>query len=839
MIHCSASLVTLASIWVGIVGTGIGACDQQVPSPAPSLSPSESILVEVRASACRKDAARVLQQTSRPPIEPAAAIVMGRYRSLALSTLGRREELAEQLTATRRLEARFPGPLPTELGLEYGEVAFWTSADEAVEHLYRALLIALDTHAENAAPDSPEPDDVGIPGCAEGKRRTLAQARALTRLRLGTIAGNLGRLAAAETMFGDGVRILEHAGQIPDEYQGRSYTALLHNNWAAVLLRYGDSDLVAHEKRLLAYRFAEQAGAKDTLGLVSAGLAFLGGKVVETGGGWIPYLTASCIAERRTRASVTAAGSVPSLSSLATLAKALAVRQYYEAHFWGPMAALASDIDFEEAAAIADSSEVLSARQFVWFYRAKTLAAQGRWPEASTVYRMFLDSVALLWATQSAADFQVGMFRNVQHWIDDTLEAGIRNADLPLVLAAMERSKDVGLLLRYTWGIDDASRATAVQLSAPADTGWGRGLLPIAADSMGPDFAAKPESVATEDMEELQHEVLTTGEALLHIDLLRDPPSLVFLLVTRDGAHLAMTDARDIGTRVQHYRQAIANPGEAPETLRAAAQKLYRDLIVPMEAYLKQAQISRLVLVPRGELHSLPWATLVSGDTYLVEQYSLTVAPSAAVFKACRQPGPHPDSGLALVVGAHFDPQAERRLLGGDHVFLGHTNPAVVRTVQDFRQGISAEIVHVKAHASFNSTNPSHSTLFLVPHANLDGHLSLAELATVRIETHIVVLQSCETARTEASPGDQMDSFARAFLMAGARGVVAPLWDLPEATSRQMTPRFYDYLKKWEMDPAKALQQIQIDMLRGELGDEMRSPTVWGIYGFTGGALSL
>ena len=57
-----------------------------------------------------------------------------------------------------------------------------------------------------------------------------------------------------------------------------------------------------------------------------------------------------------------------------------------------------------------------------------------------------------------------------------------------------------------------------------------------------------------------------------------------------------------------------------------------------------------------------------------------------------------------------------------------------------------------------------------------DGLLALSEVLDLRLDAEMVVLSACVTGRGEATEGEGVVNFARAFHQAGARSVVVSLW---------------------------------------------------------------
>ena len=76
-----------------------------------------------------------------------------------------------------------------------------------------------------------------------------------------------------------------------------------------------------------------------------------------------------------------------------------------------------------------------------------------------------------------------------------------------------------------------------------------------------------------------------------------------------------------------------------------------------------------------------------------------------------------------------------------------------------------------------------------------DGLLALSEVLDLRLDAEMVVLSACVTGRGEATEGEGVVNFARAFHQAGARSVVVSLWEVASEAAEDFMRRFYGHLQ--------------------------------------------
>jgi len=281
---------------------------------------------------------------------------------------------------------------------------------------------------------------------------------------------------------------------------------------------------------------------------------------------------------------------------------------------------------------------------------------------------------------------------------------------------------------------------------------------------------------------------------------------------------------------------AATHADPAERALRA----LYDTLIAPIDALLPAAG-ARLTIVPHGPLFSLPFAALRSGrGRYLVERYALHDVPSGAVLalgasrpltSATRwllvaDPQPRPKGAMTLpalpaaareiaAAAAMAPAGAVRRLAGA---------AASERT---FRTALAdARVVHVAAHAVVPEKDVAGAFLAFGrdraarPAPDADGRLTAAEIYDLRVGADLVVLSACRSGRGRIT-GDGVAGFTRAFISAGARTVVASLWDAPDEPARRLMAAFYRQLADGH-DKTESLRAAQLALLADLRGGRVK-----------------
>lgn len=296
-----------------------------------------------------------------------------------------------------------------------------------------------------------------------------------------------------------------------------------------------------------------------------------------------------------------------------------------------------------------------------------------------------------------------------------------------------------------------------------------------------------------------------------------------------------IANASDIGPLVDKLLYQLragvrAADARSERAIKALSRTLHDLLIEPL---LEQApavrEAARLIVVPFGALHALPFAALFDGDTYLIERYEIHTAPSASIACASRAPR-RAVTGKPLVI-AVADENAplideEADLLGRAHGLDAGRD--VLRggaaTIDQVRQAVRGRsTLHFACHGRFIGSLPNASGIKLA-----DGWMPVREIVDLELDAQVVFLAACETGRNSVLAGDELAGISRAFLAAGARCLVAGLWSVRDHAALAVSESFHQEFASGAR-PSAALRSAVLASLQ-----KWSHPSWWSPFVVTG-----
>jgi CHAT domain-containing protein len=222
----------------------------------------------------------------------------------------------------------------------------------------------------------------------------------------------------------------------------------------------------------------------------------------------------------------------------------------------------------------------------------------------------------------------------------------------------------------------------------------------------------------------------------------------------------------------------------------AHLRQLYALLIEPVRCKLA---VSRLIIVPHGCLHYLPFHALYDGARFLIDDYVVSYAPSATVYHLCASKAPGNGRG-SLVMGVQ-DPLLPQ--VGTEVAAVAGSLPDPVvlmdgdATERRLRElGPGSRFIHIATHGSFRQENPLLSSVRLG-----DSELRLLDLYTLRLNADLITLSGCGTGLNVVVGADEILGLVRGLLSAGARSALVTLWDVNDASTAEFMNLFYTNLR--------------------------------------------
>jgi CHAT domain-containing protein len=311
--------------------------------------------------------------------------------------------------------------------------------------------------------------------------------------------------------------------------------------------------------------------------------------------------------------------------------------------------------------------------------------------------------------------------------------------------------------------------------------------------------------------------------------------SHAWVVTEREVHHVPLPPAREIEPLVAQFQAAVER--QLADPLRshlAAGEKLYQMLIAPLCPLLPKG--AHIVVVPDGVLHGLNLEALpVPGETshYWIQEATVEIAPSLAMWG--RRPRAHGNTRRLLLLGdplsndVTFPPlsHAAREIASVKQNFTPSDRVVLTRDSATPQAYLAAApgpfaAIHFTAHALANRENPLESAVLLS-----GGKLYASDVMDLTLNTDLVTVSACRGAGQRTYAGEGLVGFAWAFLRAGARHVIAGLWDVNDRSTADLMDVLYGELAAGRR-PADALRAAKLAMI--ESRGNMRKPYYWAPF---------
>ena len=261
------------------------------------------------------------------------------------------------------------------------------------------------------------------------------------------------------------------------------------------------------------------------------------------------------------------------------------------------------------------------------------------------------------------------------------------------------------------------------------------------------------------------------------------------------------------------------------------------------QGVLEDRRTRTLIVAAHGLLHQLPFQALRVEGVPLLEKFTVVYTPSLQAFAELE--GAAVRHGRFGAIAAPRDEKSGQsrgypnsrgyaeRLFCGVEEFgeraprLEYTGEEVRALARGRRRGttiwwqeeatrerfleasqrkelVRFGIVHLATHAVIDRGSPHSSKVMLT-----DRDLTVLDVMGLKLDADLVTLSACESAGADVGPGDELLGLTRAFLYAGARALVASLWQVEDESTAYLMKAFYRNLDHG-MPIAEALRAAQL-----------------------------
>ncbi len=297
---------------------------------------------------------------------------------------------------------------------------------------------------------------------------------------------------------------------------------------------------------------------------------------------------------------------------------------------------------------------------------------------------------------------------------------------------------------------------------------------------------------------------------------------------------------------------------------------LYQILLEPI---LQLTQHRQLIIIPDGKLHRVPFdALLVSpinvdaapqeyahSFPFLIKEYSISIGYSATLMiQQSKVILPKFDKQL-LAFGPVFDDDEElspvvssflSSMAAPEESFTPFIEPLYgsldelneIESIIDSRYSTFTNtfnnqsiilrrheatesylkqadlsryrFLHFATHSFADQNNPVNSGVLLEKNGldGEDGILHASEIFSLNVPAELVVLSSCDTALEFNSVSGGLSGFARGFIYAGAKNLIASLWPSDDLATRMLMRHLYAYLAS-DYSIESALRTAKMDII--------------------------
>jgi len=313
------------------------------------------------------------------------------------------------------------------------------------------------------------------------------------------------------------------------------------------------------------------------------------------------------------------------------------------------------------------------------------------------------------------------------------------------------------------------------------------------------------------------------------------PNTVALFVLTKDSLSVKKLplNPKEFDKLLTEHREQISS--ELTSDYRETGGKLYDILIRPVENQIQALSPKQLSIIATGKLRYIPFETLwdTKNRQFLIEKYPvnyLTRISTRSIPNSTLQGGvlalgnPVPRQPQNLP-GTEEEVRNIAQLFPGSSAYIGNS-----ATLDQFKtQAPRFPFLHLATHGCFQqggcqNLGMEENTLLFA-----DSQFNIREAALLGLQnTRLLTLSACQTAMQANSNGEEISGVAYVFERAGAQAVMASLWSVDDAATKDLMVEFYQNINQG-MSKNEALRQAKLSQLQ-------RHPFYWSPFILIGDA---
>ncbi|WP_206202340.1 CHAT domain-containing protein [Thermomonas aquatica] len=315
------------------------------------------------------------------------------------------------------------------------------------------------------------------------------------------------------------------------------------------------------------------------------------------------------------------------------------------------------------------------------------------------------------------------------------------------------------------------------------------------------------------------------------------PDRLMAWVLSSDGVREAAFPVAlkrdDLARLVDAYRDALIklNPNAAK-----IGDQIGQLLLAPLGIEAGK----RIVIIPHGPLHYLPFQALRLDGKYLIERNPISIAPSISIAARLAERTPTVAAQLLAFGNPTIDPNVADPLPGAEREVheLSQQFPGAKLFFKDEANKTNftanapqSRLVHIAAHAMADTLDPLHSKVLLADEHGQPNYLEAKDVLGMDLgNVAMIALSACESGLGRVDNGDEVLGFTRSFLSAGTSTLLASLWPVSDAATEKLMTTLYADLAKGE-EVQDAMRDAQRTVMANP---ETSHPFYWAPFNLIG-----